>query len=325
MPKNSRHLCITIDAKYGEPIFNPEIMQYLCYGLEVGSEKTIKNPDGYKHYQTYVELKKEMSYKDVHQMFGGPCRIAIRRGTKIQAINYCQKDGLFKEFGDLEQQGQRNDIKCMMQNIKEGKNMLEVAEEFGSTWAQNYRAMFEYKGMLESNNKKRDSKIIAIVGPPDTGKTILGMSLFGLENVYFKTLKKDWYDAYAGQKIIVFDEFRQGSMNISTLLSLVSPIPYLLPVKGRSVQCKADTFVIISNYHPSKWFQDMDETTQKALYRRIHKYINVYQKGAATILPAPPPPTSALSGYMSSEDMLYWTEEGEITIDEKKEENKEKI
>lgn len=304
MPKNSRHLCLTIPQVNGEPKFDPQIMYYLCYGLEKGPAT------GYLHYQSYVEFKEETSFKEVHKCFG-PCHISIRRGNKLAAIIYCKKDGVFTEHGEPEKQGQRNDISAMMSQIKEGKSTIEVAETFTGTWAHCYRAMAIYKDLLESKNQKRDCKITAIVGKPGTGKSTLAM-LLAPQDVYYKTLEGNWYDGYTGQKTIILDEFREGVLTLKNLLTLVSPIPIRLPTKGSSTPCKAEHFIIISNYHPTEWFGKLDETSTEALNRRIETYIDIKKCGAATLLPAPPPPTVGVRPYWDEKwepyDIIYWDE-----------------
>lgn len=322
MPTNKKHIAVTIPAKYGEPKFDPTYMSYLVYGLE-------KAPTtGYEHYQTYVELNEEMAYSDVYKLFGGPCDISIRRRDKKTMIAYCKKDGKWREFGAQMKQGERTDIKDMMKDVKSGEKIVSIAEKYESTWTRNYRAMEYYKSLLLAKNKlRKDVSITAIVGPPGTGKTTLASLMVDLDDTYFKTLEGHWYDGYDGEKTIIFDEFRKGSVDLKHLLQLVSPIPFLLPVKGKSVKCQAVNIIIISNYTMDKWY-DLDEVSTKALSRRIKNYFEVSEVGVASLLPTPPPPVlskDTLRFKLGQSRSVLWTQDeffiSQSVLDEKNDDN----
>jgi len=113
--KNNNIWFFTFPAKDGIPRFDPQFMYYMVFGFEISST-------GYHHYQGYVELRKEMKYTDLYPIIGAKCYFAVRRGSKIQAINYALKDLNGIEFGTLTAQGQRVDIEQVRIDIENGKS-----------------------------------------------------------------------------------------------------------------------------------------------------------------------------------------------------------
>lgn len=261
MPKNTKHLCFTFPAESGIPKYDPSVMNYMVFGFEIGKK-------GYPHYQGYLELKKEMSYKDLQEIIGGPARFAQRRGTKLQAINYCQKDGNFIEYGQTVTQGQRTELDQRRVDIENGKSMLEIAKEDFGQWCRNYKAFSLYASMCEKH-EQRECEIEVIYGKPGTGKSTLAMNRY--PNAYRKSLDHFYWDGYTGQKEVIIDEFRKGLLPANVLLSLVSPAPYQLNIKGSTTWCKATKILIVSNYHPKDWYPECDEVTRAAIQRRIKK------------------------------------------------------
>lgn len=259
--KNKKHLVFTFPAINGIPQFNPTYMQYMVFGYE-------ESNTGYKHYQGYLELKQELTYAQLYDIIGGKCHFAQRRGTKVQAINYCMKDGNFIQYGELTEQGQRTDLENRRLDIENGKSMKEIAKEDFGQWCRNYKAFALYASMVEKH-EARECEIEVIYGKPGTGKSTLAMTRYPM--AYRKSLDHVYWDGYQNQNEIIIDEFRKGMMPANVLLSLVSPAPYQLNIKGSTVWCKATKIVIVSNYHPKDWYSECDEVTRAAIQRRIKR------------------------------------------------------
>jgi len=287
MPRNASHLCFTMpqfDDETGVlyvPQFNPELMDYLVYGEETGE-------GGYKHWQGYVEMKCHIrDYKKIQQLLGGPAHLAQRRGSKKQAIAYCKKEGRVQEYGICVEQGKRTDLESARLKMVEGISQRELADQDFPSWCRNYRAFAQYAAMLKP--ERRDPFIRVIYGPPGSRKTTYVLNeTDGKYDAYWKSPHHLWWDGYSGQKVVVIDEFR-SQIPIAELLNMVSPGPHQLNLKGSTVWCKANLFIIVSNYPPEEWYMDADTVTKQALFRRIKEVLKVedLQLDRQLVLPCP--------------------------------------
>lgn len=287
MPKNTRHFVFTApvyDEKgkaYDSPKYNDVDMHYLCYGYEVGK-------DGYEHLQGYIELKTQCTYEEIQDMLGAPAHLALRRGSKAQAIAYCKKDGKFVEFGVQEKQGERQDLGYFRQRIDFGASPLDLAKEDFGAWCRNYKAFALYANMVNGNKCREEIKIHFLFGPPGTGKSTWLTKMYPQAYWRNPSLRGFW-DGYYGQETVVCDEYRHGQMNPEEILSMISCAPHLHNIKGTAVWSQVKTLVICSNYKFEECFP-VDEVTMKALTRRVEKTYYFSKVGVVTVLPTPTSP-----------------------------------
>lgn len=105
-------------------------------------------------------------------------------------------------------------------------------------------------------------------GPTGVGKSRRAWFEAGLE-AYPKDPRTKWWCGYAGQRNVIFDEFR-GDIAISHLLRWLDRYPVLLETKGSTTVKQFDQVWFTSNLHPRDWYPDLDEITKEALYRRLN-------------------------------------------------------
>lgn len=97
--------------------------RYICVGEEVGA-------GGTPHLQGFITFVNARTPRGVRNVLPGS-HIEIARGTAEQAISYCKKDGVFREFGDppatqeARGQGERHRWKRTMELAQEG-NIEEI-------------------------------------------------------------------------------------------------------------------------------------------------------------------------------------------------------
>lgn len=108
------------------------------------------------------------------------------------------------------------------------------------------------------------------LGDPGTGKTEWVLRQY--PEAYWKPpTSEKWYDDYENNEVVVFDEFK-GWVPYAELNKLGDATPYTVQVKGvrGGKQFTARRLVMISNYHPDKWY-NWEKHDQKALYRRLNR------------------------------------------------------
>lgn len=91
--QRARGWCATF---YVEPTTEiPEECRYAIYGKETCP--LTQNI----HWQSYLEFRDKKTMKNIKDMFGDQTvHLEIRQGTRVQARDYCKKDGIWIEFGD---------------------------------------------------------------------------------------------------------------------------------------------------------------------------------------------------------------------------------
>lgn len=275
----SRSWLVTIPGNATET-FRPlkRGMRYACWQMENGSKS------GYIHIQGYVELtkpqrlswlKKSLNRDDIH------CE--PRKGTRDQARAYCMKEdtrveGPWEE-GTWEQggQGHRTDLDDIYGMLKEGKSLLEVLEEHPATFMRMTRGIRDAKFLLDQAQAKRFRKVktTVLVGAAGSGKTRTVYDIGGYDRVY-KLDQGDqvWFDGYAGEDILLIDDF-YGWIKWGMLLNILDGYPLRLPVKGSFTIAKWTKVYITSNRSPGTWYS---KGSAPELKRRILKVLKFVTK-----------------------------------------------
>lgn len=120
---------------------------YLIYGKEVGESGT-------PHLQGFVRFSSKKRVGGVKAVIGGDPHVEVARNPKA-AIEYCKKDGEYKEFGEfLLEQGKRNDIETIKKEIQEGNtDMNYFLENHSDFYMRGKGFIQEY---IRFNRKNKD-------------------------------------------------------------------------------------------------------------------------------------------------------------------------
>lgn len=98
----TRHWCFTLNnwtADHDDFLkeLGPEV-SYLVYGYETGA-------NGTPHLQGYIQFPRVKRFNEAQSLLPEGAHIEAKRGTPLQASDYCKKDGLYQEFGQLPSSG----------------------------------------------------------------------------------------------------------------------------------------------------------------------------------------------------------------------------
>lgn len=139
----SKFWCGTLN-NYDEEdfVFITLLCERKLHGLTYGVVGREIGESGTPHLQAYFEfdVKKRLS---TLKKFLVSYHLERRKGSAVEASDYCKKDGDFIEFGCLstDEQGRRSDLDQIVSLIQSGSTRRDIAVAFPSTFMRMYRGI----------------------------------------------------------------------------------------------------------------------------------------------------------------------------------------
>lgn len=259
----ARYFCFTSFSEK-PPEFDSSRMSYLCFSPE-------KCPStDRKHFQCYViwkpNFKKTLSANAKY--FGSASQMA--NGSPDQNRVYCgaedyEKDGktkdanpLFQEFGELPRQGQRSDLDEIKDDIMQGKTSVDdVAINNPIVFHQYGRTLNKIEDIvLRKRFRNWMTTAEWLYGATGVGKSKKAFEKYSPDTHYVYPNDNGWWDGYAGQEIVIINEFR-GEIKFSELLDLIDRYPKTVRRRGREpVPFLAKHIIITSCKKPSEIYSN---------------------------------------------------------------------
>lgn len=231
---------------------------------------------GKEHLQGYVEFYDQLRRKQAQKRLGLlTAHMEPRKGTREQAANYCKKEEsrlpgtTFLELGNFgTEQGARTDLQQMVDCIIETpdeytvwRKTPELYLKFGNN-ARHAIAMEQSKQV----GKYKKVEVAVIHGDTRTGKTRHVYDKHGSENVYTpiysQSAGKFWFDGYAGQDVLLINEF-YGQARTSVMQNLLDNYRLRLEIKGGTCVSNWSKIYITSNCHPKEWYSHWESIPKK--------------------------------------------------------------
>ncbi len=295
-----RRWCFTLNQVRREPLRLPWTdlpigSRYLVFQKEVGSLGT-------EHYQGYIEFEKQTSLPAVKVALESNT-VSLRWAVADAEINkrYCSKccspcytakkevdcdkcdrlEGPWV-FGEPVSQGQRADRKRALAEVaSDGYHSVLLTDPVKlcgiHSLAKEHDAAIRYQKRLKRG--KVPPEIRVYTGPPGVGKSESGWFLntplgeTGIIDTYkvppVGRSEKLWFPDYNGQKVVIVEEFN-SSVPITVLNDWFDQWPTHLPVKFGSVVSEVETWVLLSNVEPKKWYPNVPSEVRNALFSRIY-------------------------------------------------------
>lgn len=271
--------------KYLQKLYDDELLQYGIFQREEGETNHVI------HYQFFLNFKTPQYFKKLKSTYipyGAHFKPMYSSARRCR--EYCSKvetrvSGPY-EVGEFEEERQRTDLMRAIKLIDEGVSYELVAKIYPSQSLQYSRQLKEREQMVAleaEKNNFRKLEVTYIYGPAGSGKTRYVLEKHGMANVYrVKFYDQRAFDAYRGQKIIFFDEFRSSFKKIADMLSYLDGYPLELPCRNKDRVARYTIVYIASNIGLDKQYVDVQENepeTYKALLRRIHNVIRFDSSG----------------------------------------------
>lgn len=251
------------------------------------------------HTHLYIHFENPRTFQTIKNAFPS-AHIEAAFGTALENRDYIRKDGkhadtdksetnikdTFEEFGTVpeEHQGKRSDIAEAKEMLADGFTVNEVIDQFPHMMFQmNSLKQYRQSVLFEKYRKTtRELTVIYQYGDTGTGKSRGVYEKHGFENVYAITNYENPFDAYDGESVIMFEEFR-GQIQLSAMLQYLDRYPCRLPARFFDKVACYTTVYINSNIPLDKQYrgeQDNEPRSYDALIRRINKVFEFKQTTA---------------------------------------------
>lgn len=237
-------------------------IKYAVFGYEVAESGT-------PHLQGFLSLTKRKRFTAVKSIVHERAHIEPRKGTKLQAIEYCKKDDNYVEFGDVSMangnQGGRSDLAIVGDMVKEGESLAAICEAHPTTYIKYHKGIVAAKVTLAKPYKPNDLRGLWFYGKPGSGKTRFVHDTF--PDIYLKQQNK-WWDNYQGEKYVLLDDLDTDVL-AHHLKIWADRYPASGEVKGGTVNLEHDYFIVTSNFRPFEIFSKLPQDTIDAIERRF--------------------------------------------------------
>lgn len=248
----------------------PSGVKYAIWQLERGELC------GTLHLQGYMEMHRSVRLACMKQILP-TAHWEHRKGTAVQARDYCTPtkgkgddadgtyvDGPWEHGTFVPPSGADGIMLDIVERIKAGCSLDIIAAEHPIQYLRHHKGFYALQQALVPRRTFK-SEVIVRWGAPGSGKSRWCFDNYPLDDIYSKP-EGDWFDGYAGQPVVLIDDF-YGDMKYSLFLKVLDRYPLLAAVKGAHAQFSPRTIVITSNVHPWFWYKTVQDKT--ALMRRL--------------------------------------------------------
>lgn len=254
--------------------FNYELkdnIKYLAYGLET-CPTTCR-----QHHQGFIVFKNQISssvkgLKKIGSLVGGSAHVEPMQGSLKDNTVYCSKEGELTELGVKPAQGDRSDLKDVVDRIASGETTADEICMSDPVYYHMYGRTLSKAEDIAARKRFRTEMTQGIWywGGTGVGKSHKAFEDFDPERCYVKCLTDEWWDGYTGQEVVILNEFR-GNIAYSELLALVDKWPHSVKRRNREpMPFVSKTVIVTSSLSPADCYHgvaERDSLTQ--LYRRF--------------------------------------------------------
>lgn len=258
-------------------------LTYYCMADEKGETEHIHIFFALEHPTRFSTIKKRFPAAHIDRAEGtaAECRAYVEKSGKWADSEKAETavPGTFEEWGELpiEKQGERRDLSQLYEYIKDGLSNYEIMEQ-NPDYLLNLEKIERARQAVREQqyrNTFRKLKTTYIWGPTGVGKTRSVMEQYSYSGVYRVTDYMHPFDSYAGEEVLLLDEYG-SNFKIRDLLNYLDGYPLNLPCRYTNRVACYKAVYIISNLCLSKQYTDIQfdsPATFAALLRRIHTVI----------------------------------------------------
>lgn len=224
-------------------------IQYLVYGREVGEEGT-------PHLQGAVLFEKKRSLPWLKKNFHPTAHFEVMRGTAVQAVRYCKKDGDFTEFGELPLDPGAREVRDWdnaRQLAKEGR-FDEIPSDLYIRYLGNFHRINTMHQVLPSDAD-------ASTGVWIYGKSGIGKSRYARHHYpgFYHKMPNKWWCGYTDQEYVIVDDVDPSMKYLAYYLKIwTDRYAFACEKKNGVATIRPKKVVITSQYTIEQCFDEID-------------------------------------------------------------------
>jgi hypothetical protein len=234
--------------------------------------------DDRQHLQGYARWKSARSGSAVKKWLGrNDAHLELPISGDFENHRYCTKEGnVVVQWGEPPAEptakGTHPDWDFVKAQVEHGKGLLSILDE-KPHMTRYVSAIRQYVSEVEVKQQAawRDVKTTYIWGAAGIGKSRAIMEKHGHENVYRITDKKNPWDGYRGEPVVVFEEYR-SNFGVERMLNWLDGYPIMLPCRYANRPAQFERVYLITNIPLEEQFtnvQELHPETWGAFLRRI--------------------------------------------------------
>ena len=243
-------------------------IRFAGFGKEVGEEGT-------PHLQGFIYFSNGKSFATIHRLPGlTRAHFEVIKGSVQQNIDYCSKEGQYKQFGEAPKQGRRSDLDAVVDMVESGKRVSDVSLECPLQFIKFHKGI---ERLIAMRVPPRDFKteVLWYWGPTGTGKSRTAFEkATSASSYYVKDPLNKWWDGYEQQEVVIIDDYRRDFSTFAHLLRLFDRYPMTVEMKGSTTNFSSRTLIVTSPKSPRDTWDTRSPEDIQQLLRRIDKVVH---------------------------------------------------
>lgn len=268
MASRSKRWCFTEQAPI-PPQWNSDIMEYMCYQKEIAPQT------GKEHFQGYIRLKNRTRLGKLKEI-SASAHWEVAKGNEKENRDYCTKAESRLEppqeygtYDEKEGQGKRSDLQLIAEQIIQGVSTKELARKYPSQYILHAQGMERLAlTVQEPPPLISPREVIVMWGTTGSGKSYRAAHRF--PDAYWVRPGRNPWDNYAGQTVVIFDEFSWKVWSIQDMNMYLDEYRVELQCRYMNKYARWHTAVIIANTPVQTWWPEEETELRAAFARRAN-------------------------------------------------------
>lgn len=262
-----------------KPVWNENLMKYLCYGEEICPTTKRKHWQGCVYFYDKCSIRQAQKLLDI----GKSHMETYQKSDCIEdCFEYCKKDEKYTEFGTKPEQGKRTDLNALKDDLL---NTDLTCDDICIDNPMMYHQYGRTLNKIEEIKLRRKFRNFMTKGVWYYGETGTGKSHHAYDMENFNPMKDfvltlndgGFWDGYTGQENVIINEFK-GQIQYGELMDLVDKYPKSVKIKGKAplpfISKKITIATRQSPYEIYKFEKDLSELERRfEIIELTEKYI----------------------------------------------------